>query len=57
MREITLAIIRFPIKIYILTWTYFLIWRGKKIPKWLQEETLEKLHEELELPRIENYRR
>ena len=32
-----------PVRIYIVTWSYFLIWRKRRIPQWLIERTKEEL--------------
>lgn len=31
-------------RLYIVTWTYFLIWRKKRIPQWLQDRTNEEIN-------------
>jgi len=43
MREAIWYIITLPVRIYIVTWSYFLIWRKRRIPQWLQERTKEEL--------------
>lgn len=36
-------IITLPVRLYIVTWSYFLIWRKRQIPKWLQQRTIDEL--------------
>jgi len=42
--QIIVYILTLPMRIYVTTWTYFLIWRKKRIPKWLQERTKEEIN-------------
>jgi hypothetical protein len=55
VKDIALALIKFPIKLYLITWTYFLIWRGRRIPQWLQGEFKQQFEEEIPLGKPEKY--
>lgn len=56
MKEVILEIVRTPVKLYLITWVYFLVWREKRIPGWLQEEFKEEFKEYTPLGKPEKYR-
>jgi len=47
MRDFFNRLLHLPMKFYIASWTYFLIWRKRTIPKWLREKTIEELQEDI----------
>lgn len=57
MRNFLRKLFHFPMKFYIVSWTYFLIWRKRTIPKWLQEKTVEELKEEIPIGTPEKIRK
>lgn len=56
MKEIVLEVIRFPLKIYLITWTYVLILKKRRVPDWLQKEFSDQFKNELPLGKPEKYR-
>jgi len=57
MREMLYYVIRLPLKFYIASLVFFLIWRKRRIPKWLQSKIDDELETPVFLQRPEKYRK
>ena len=57
MREFFWYVVTWPMRFYIVTWTFLLVWRGKKMPKWLEARAKIEINYEGPLPKPEAYKR
>lgn len=57
IREAIWYLITLPFRIYYVSWCFFLIWRKRQIPKWLQARVEQEIKFEPIFGKPESYRR